>query len=689
MKKLLAVFLLVALLFSVSCGGEEEPAPDTDNVGDSTTTSPALEATLTELGNMTYSIKANMCIGGSDKDGNPRLYCGINGDSYASFQIIDPKDGKRIRSFKLSIGKSVFELFCHSSGDIYVSAQSSSAVYRYSIEKETLELLMQIEQLPTAMCEDADGNVIIGLHGNEQFLLYDPDNNQIRQYSVPNMAGMTQYATAFNPEDGSYYVLSYASDGQSAIYRYTSLDARPTNILPEKYRSLGSSLFDINIIGDKLVCQTLGTTQQIMVLNARTGREYTVINNESGEKMTEIPCIARSISPLSPDGESFYFSDNNRKICRYDLRSNTYRSVAGLAIWSFVINWDYFTYPDGLYLIGLDGVNGDMIRFNIDKETVAHHTADLEGIASTLSSIDIDKNGQLFAASSVSGSGVYDTKNDKFTSYLGIDQVQDICATDRYVFYTRAAKDGVQVLAFDRNEPWNMTDLTDYNPSPVCTVSSPQFPQSETLGMLYLPAAGKLIVSTAPAEGCDSGAVCVVDTQTLDYTVKFDLVSGHVVKAMAESGGNVYLATTSLTGATPAQLVIYEPVSDRYTYAGDIRADVMGVYALTAGPDGVIYGVDLGYNLFTLDTAENTIDRFVSLSVASVSVNESITLIAAKDYLYMNCRGNQSLYAIRLDDLSLTLLKTSSGFDMKMAPSGELYFIRNFSLFKVTVKENV
>ncbi len=689
MKKLFACLLLLAMLLLTACG-EEEPIEDipSDDDTPATDSSVSLSATLTEIGQLTYSVQANICIGGKDKDGKPRLYCGVNGDSYATFQIVDPQSGKLLKTHKLATGKSVYELFVHSSGDVYIAVNSSAAIYRYDVKTGLVGLVMQLDYSPTAMCEDGQGNIVCGLVGSDQFLYYDLKNNTTKLYSVPNLKAVGQYATAYNKKDGSYYVVSRDSEGHSALYRYKSLDERGKDILPAKYRDIKAYIFDINIIGDRLVCQTSNGDIQLMVLNPTTGKSIDVICRDTDEKVKEIPCTIRSLSPLSPDGECFYFADANRKICRYNLTNDTYQTVAGLSVWSIVLNWDYFNYQNDLCLVGLDGYNGDAVEYNIDKETVRHFTVPLEGWATTIDTIDMDENGVIFGGSLVRGAGNFDINSGESTRLLGMPGVNGICATSRYVFYTHAVKAGVEVLAYDRSKPWNMTDMTATNPSPVCTVSSSQFPQLEAITMLLIPEEKKLVVSTAPAEGGTSGAICIIDIETLDYTVKFDLISGHIVKAMAYSGGNLYLATSSVAGDSAAQMVVCDLKTEQYTYVGDLDPNMHGVYALTVGKDGKLWGVGYDYVLFSYDTAKNEMITDQKMTVASVASNEKIELVSTDHYLYMNCRGNQSLYAIRWKDLSLHLVKTSCGFNMRLAPDGYFYFSRNFSLFKVKVTEN-
>ncbi len=683
LKKLFSVICIIALLSLMGCGGSQ-PDDETPLNNDEEDTSLHRSVTMTEIGNMTYSIQANMCIGGYDQDGNPRLYCGINGDSYASFQIVDPVSGTLIQSYKLSTSLSVYEVFAHSSGDIYLTAFKTPALYRYQVKTGEFTLVAQMEQNLVAMSEDKGGNLICGLVGNDQFFVYSPKSNQLKRYAVPKATAIAQYATAYNPANGNYYVLSRDDKSKTCIYRYTSLDRAPEDILPNAYKKLTNTIFDINIIGNRLVCQTQGQNQLIL-LNPTSGRVINVINSSTGERMTEIPCTVRSISPVSPDGKYFYFVDHNRKICQYNLVNDTFHPVSGLSVWSFVINWDFFDLNDGLCLIGLDGSNGAMIVYNIDKKTVSHMTVELEGTASLLSCIDMDKDGILYAGSSSCGAGYYDPGADTLVELPGLPAVDDVCATERYVFYTRNVSNGVQVLAYDRSKEWNMTNSTASNPSPVCTISSSVFPQSGTLSMLAVEKENIILVATSPAEDYTTGALCIIDLTTLDYHVKFDLVSDHSVTAMAYADGVVYCATTANDGASSAQLVACTIANDRYTYMGDIHKSIHGVKAMVLGPDGDLWGIGSAYHLFQFSLEKNAFVQAQELSVVSAEKKDAVSLCVTKDVLYMNCRENQSFYAIPWRDLTLNCLKSSCGWDMRMRKNGQFYFIRNFNLFQITV----
>jgi len=673
---------------SVCKFGYRDATPYTPQSGD--------EAVVENLGEFTKTTYIRMNDGGYRKDGTPVIYFVGDGIPNAMFVMAEAETGKLLVEKKLEFSQGAWEVFVHSSKDVYIVAHGTPYLYVFDHETEEIRNIGALPNgstLGQVMCETKDGRIFSGSTDSGQFWGYNPKTGKFINIAalIPNA---TRYpAVAYDPVEDKLYVSIISKDSKNYLFRVDPNTFAREDITPSAYKNNAKyQFYDMKVFGDILFIR-YPSTQETLFLNIRTNKlvAFNKAGGSGNPQMIKTYCRQPAADP--ENSKNFYTVMENQ-LALFDTEKLTY-TLTGVScpnnqmirMVMLKLNSDKYT---GYSACSIYSHKGQMQFSNFDtKRSIVFNTT-FEGSPNDINCLTITEAGKIIIGGGYGGStGVLDLKSGRRLIHQGIGQQEGIMAYGNKVFI--GSYPNANIVMVDTAFGWTVQSVLNmhYNNN-VSGYHNQDRPYT------FLPIYEKEImaIGAIPAQSFNTGAIALIDANNnkVLYFDKFP-IAGHSAASMVYTNDKLYIGTTTTAGygtdeiAFQAVLMSLDLDTKEYkTY--NLPCAAGAVTALTVDNDGKIWG--MAYNqLFSFDPVSEDFDYLFDTAIHSNNQawrEFKISMGADGSCLFISGAISQDLFRFDLNTKKLELMAENVGWYHIMDNYGNFYLMKGTELNKVSFK---
>ena len=652
---------------------------------------------VTNLGNFTKTIYIRMNDGGYDKDGTPVLYFVTDGNPKALFVIANAVTGEILREFELEHSTGAWEVFVHSSKDVYISGHGKPYFYVYNHEEDKIENIGTLpagSSLGQVMCEGENGIVYSGSTDSLTYWGYDPNKNEL--FAMPQLIdnATRHMATVYDPVDQKLYVSVLSKDSKNLLFRVDPLTLEKTDITPAEYIDAKKyNFYDMDLYGDVLVIRYPSTAE--MILYDIRKNELIGFQKENSDTLEKVIITNCRQPAADPEDSTKFYTVISGKLVLFDTVTRTYSVTRTNASNNFIrmVFLELGGKYEGWSACSLYGHEGSIQFSSLSTSLNYVMDTDVSGQANVPNCFALTKSGVLYIGGGFGGStGLYDVKTGESTIYSQLGQTEGMVAYNNTVYFGTYPQAVIHFGAASMKNMWAVKSVLTMGNS---TTIAGYEPQDRPYTFLAIPEEKLVAVCSVPAQNSYTGAMALFDagTNRVIKHIAFP-VDYQCGVSMAYKDGVIYIGTSTRAGygtdakVFKALLLAYDIESDTFTEYELPMSPAAAVTALTIADDGKLYG--FAYNfLFCFDTEKR---EFVSYKQQDIVCNNQtwreFTLTPGDDTcIFASCSYTKTLYRISLEDMIAVPIAEGVGWHHIMDHYGNFYFLNDINVYKVSFKE--
>lgn len=590
----LPYFLLAIAL--VSCGAKEDAG---EFAGKTEPAPPAVESPWTEtnLGPQITTVNVLSGAFGKDENGTDVGYATLYGDP-AMIAVVDlaTYDIKRVVEFPGgSDGPSGFYAIVFASdGNLYLGSNPNGHLYRYRPGAETPEDLGGAWggcKFVWDMIEGADGKLYLATYPEARTVEYDTKTGKFHDFG-PMVAGEDYVRSiAFDPATGKVY---NGIGSHAAMIELDPKTGEKKDILPPEYKEM-QFCYSTDVVGGKLV------------VKMSPGFVGWVMDLKTQSIDATLPGISSvHVSPLAPDGKSFYYM-MNADLHVYDLEAKTQRKL-DVNPRANANQFAFLTPPGGDHPILMALCkSGYMMKYDPATGKGERGYAKYPRSPVAIQSIILGPDGKIYTSGYLSG-GVarYDPITGVSEECSGVGQAEGMTTLGSRIYF--GVYPHARISVYDTAQPW---DTKAKNPREIFTLGDIE--QDRPYGITGVEGANKLFVGTVPGYGLNGGVLAIYDPATdAPPEVHKDLIPNQSIVGLVNTGDKV-IGGTSVSGGlgikpseSEGRLFVWDVKEGKKIYETVPVAGKIAVTGLVVGPDGNVWGLAEG-TLFTFDPRTMTV----------------------------------------------------------------------------------
>ena len=548
---------------------------------------------------------------GKDGAGRPVLYTVILGNP-AVLSVVDLNTDRVVKSLPLPETSGAWGVKVSTDNTVYLGAYNGGLLYRYFPETGELKNLghplRSRDAVLYPMDAMPDGKIYGGAYPSGHAYEFDPKTGKFRDLGdVTSTTEKERWirVTAADPKSNKLY---FGIGNRPQLVEYDLASGAKRDLLPPEYANI-TSVYDLNVAGGRLFCRKeTDNPYEYFVLDAATGKTVTVTNADTGEKSRVFVNMSRGLSPVSPVANKMYYSDGQRRLCEYDLDSNTVRAL-GFNTGSALTGYAFVRLQDpewpGYTLVGSVGNQPRIYKYNLQTGKGVVRTVDLPGQPVNIHDIIVGPDGNVYTGGYLAGNmGRYDPATGEVRHLEGSGQTEGLTAMGGKVYlgvypdarvYEYDVRAGWAPGAGVKSNPANIFNLTDNEKIPGYTN------QDRPWAMAGSDELQKLFVGTTPKNGMLGGVLAVWDAKTRkEPEVYWNLVPDQSIVSLLVKGGLVYGGSSVWGGmgveprTQQAELFVWDPAQKKKVFSVTPVPGKASVGALHAGPDGNVWGLSGG-----------------------------------------------------------------------------------------------
>ena len=663
------------------------------------------------LGQPVKTVYLNTSTGGYDAKLQKQVIYTVVRGTPGHFLSVDAATGEILRNVPLTgSGWSVggcWEVFRHSSGDIYFGCDNSARIVKFDMDTETLVNLGHPGGQATMfmqMCEDNQGNI----WGTEATYsqLYKIDTTTDTFTQIINLMPTAKY-------NFSSYCIDYYSGGNDLIVSAIDTDTNvpyiwrvdlnsggtyKRDILPPAYKSVAPSR-SIRRVGTKLFVQTGDFRMFVLDLTKRDAdSRMTITNLDTGVSSLETTISPSGFSMVSPFEPNVIYFAQDRKLYKFDVNANTYQKVSDKILVKESPLQKLLLFEDlnttnlsGWNMVSLDGPYGAYVQYNFDTDSVYYFDTEITnaGQPNNINCLVKGNDGKIYAGGYVGGNaGSYDIATGTISSYGNVRQVEGMAAYENYIVIGQYP--GAKMTRYDTSQPW----VGRVNPPrEMYNINETgKTPQDRPYNILAIPEEGVAAIATVAGEGQKGSAFSLWNMAANTHENVFGTFTDQTIVSLAYSGGKLYGGTSIRPGintsatATQAEFFSYDFTTKTVKKYGAILPGITMISALITAPDGKIWG--MGENkLFVFDPATEKVTYQATLNLTARKSNwQDMQMFLSKDAssVYIANYAGQ-LAKVNLSTKAFTLLFSGGGIHWAKDDNDNFYYSSGADLVKLTL----
>jgi len=650
---------------------------------------------LESLGSLTGTIYIRMNDGGYRKDGTPVLYFVNDGKPCALFVMMDALTGEILLERELTKSTGAWEVFVHSSEDVYIVGHGSPYFYKFDHDTEKIKNIAALphgSSMGQVMCETKDGRLFSGSTDTGRFWGYDPSLD--RFITIPALiSNATRYpAVAYDPVEDMLYVSVISRDSKNYLFKVDPNTKEFTDITPEGYRNKSTyQFYDMKVYGDILFIRYPSTLETLFV-NIRTGE---IVNfNKEGQTGAKglMKTYARQPAAVPGDPTCFY-TIMDSKIAVFDTKTLTYRltetnapNSGTIRMVMLKLNSDKYT---GYSACSIYSHKGKVQFSNLDTHESVILDTKVTASVNDVNCLTVTDSGKLIAGGNYGGStGIYDIATGEKELYEGISQQEGIMAYGDLVFAGSYPEARIRIIDM-RKSAWNHEMILHMFKNPNI---SGYDNQDRPYTFLPIYEEGIMAVATVPAQNFTTGALALIDVETREilYYDKFPVQHQSAV-SLAYSDGKLFMGTTVRPGygtsAKASQAVLVEMDIGKKTFKTHALPNTSGcVTAMVTDGEGKIWG--MSYNMmfcFDPSTSKYIYTQKQDIPCANATWRDlKMSLGGDGSCILISSSSSRDFYRFDLDTKKLTVLAENVGWHHVGDAFGNFYFISGTRVNKLS-----
>jgi len=651
---------------------------------------PGAKYTVTDLGNFTKTIYNRNNHGGYLKDGTPVLYFVCDSVPQALFVVTHAQTGEVLMEKKLAHSTGAWQIFTHSSKDVYIVGHGTPYLYVFRHDTEEIEEIGTLPHgstLGQGMCEDKNGVIYSGTTDTNYFWAYDHNAKKFVELPVL-LQNATRYpSVAYDAVENMVYVSVLSKDSKNYLFRYDPDTKKYTDVTPAKYKNDASfQFYDIKIYGDVIIIR-YPSTQKTVYYNIRTMEQVGFHKKNyasSAPDPDNFKTYARH-SAAVPDDPTKFYSVIEGEIAVFDTVKLEYVLTGTKATTNYIrmvcLKLDQEKYP-GYSICGLYSHKGKVQFSNLEKKQTVVITTTVSGQPNEPNCLTITKNGVLYIGGGYGGStGTYNVKTGEKAFYDTLSQQEGITAYGNKVYIGTYPTAGIYF--HNSLVPWNVTSILNMGKS----TEIPNY-HNQDRPYTFIAAPDKKIMAafTVPAQSFTTGAMAFfnADNGSLLYQAKFPIENQSAVSGVYYDG-IMYLGTTVRAGygttalSDRACIIAYDVDNKTYERIDIPQSGIHAVTAMTVTKDGVIWG--FGYNLlFKYIISEKKFEFVKKMPIAcgnQVYRDLTVSLSADEKVLFVSSHTTMDFYRYDIDTGSFSVIAKDVGWHHVSDNYGRFYFLKD------------
>lgn len=654
------------------------------------------EYEVENLGNITRTIYLRMNGGGYRNDGTPVLYTVSDGNPIALFVMLNAETGKIILEKELKHSSGAWEVFVHSSKDVYIVAHGKPYLYIFDHETEEIKevgSLPAYSSLGQVMCEGKDGMVYSGSTDSGYYWGYDPKTGRFT--TMPALiTNATRYpAVAYDKKENKLYVSVISKDSKNYLFRVDPETRKKEDITPAEYKNNAKyQFYDMMVCGDILVIR-YPSTQETIFFNIREDK-LVAFNQEGKTGAGNVMKTYVRQPALDPEDDTRFYTVVNNKLAIFDTKTLTYKitnvSANTQMIRMVFLKLDQEKYP-GYSACSLYSHKGQTQFINIEKNKVVALNTDISGGMNEGNCLTITDSDLLIVGGGYGGStGVYDIEHGTKKTYEGIGQQEGVGAYGSMVFlgsYPNSVihKATPTATSFTYTSILNMgknSSVSGYNN------------QDRPYNFLPVYEKGVMVVASIPAQNFTTGALAIFDpnTNAQKYFKKFP-VQDQSAASLAYSNGTLFMGTTTRAGygtsAKATQAVLVAMNMDTYEHKTYTLPFIAGaITALCTDTEGKIWGMGWD-NLFCFDPAMEKFvyNKKINIACANATWRDiKMSLGGDGSCIFISSATTMDFYRYDIKADKLDVIAENVGWYHVGDSYGNFYFLNGINVNKLTFK---
>lgn len=618
--------------------------------------------------------------------------------SPVSFHVVDAATGE-LKFTQPIAGSSdvIWSLAKGLDGNVYFS--TNGVLYRYLVDEGRIESLGANSSNPQVfdLKASGDGKIYGSTFSSTRMgRVFEYDIASATFTDLGVMKAGQQYARGLGVTDEAVY----AGIGTTAhLMRYDRMTKEITEIEIPGITGTSKTLSEVEIYGGKLFVYS--------------GSELFILDEATSEHVNTLE-FQTKVSPPSPHDPDLVYYKLKGELYAYNMSENRAFRIEGtpeLPDDTAVKAHAWITPNSGpmagkLVLAGMAAF-GESFLYDPLSGTYTEHSADVPASPTSINALETDGR-YLYMGGYQRGMSIYDTQVSQFVyTSKQFHQPEGIGFLHDSVYF--GTYSGAVMYRVDMSKPFAYNELGAGNPGMVLNIEDGQDrPFSMTSGD------NKLFIGTFPTYGRLGGALTVLkeNVNPAKGTVRIksetypDIVPNQSIFGLAYRDGKVYGGTSVWggLGSTPseseAKLFVFNNETKQVTHAftpriPGITGEVKLIGELSAGPDGLIWGILDGYvsestgyqaALFALDpdTLSLVKSRIITMSPFNTSKYRPYYIRWGPDGLMYTTIGRK-LMAIDPDNLKAAQLVPGTVNLMTQTDDGTIYYAQGSKLYRLPV----
>lgn len=546
------------------------------------------------VGTLHETVDISAVAYGKAQNGEKAIFAVANGNP-ASLNVLDMETGKKLVSHQLNNVRETWGITVDDTGMVYIAG--GDTLFRYDPKKDKLKSLgepIASESMLWSIEADEDGAIYGTTYPNGKVYKYDPKRESFTDFGT--ILEGQQYTRSIDIYDNHLYV------GIGSEAHLVTLDLN-TNVkeeisLPAEYKE-ESFVYEIDIVDDYLYARMSPSTDLLV---------YDLKQQEWIDTIEDVRGI--TVSPASKD-HLVYFT-TNKELHSYDPITQTLTATGFKNAWANKgFTWIELNEPDfegeNLMSTLLDGRS---YIYNPNSGKVKYIEGEIDPEPVGIQSLALGPDGKIYSSGTLTGGfASYSPDNNEIVSNSSFGQGENMIATDRYLYigvYPRA-----NIYKYDPSLPF---DHDKFNPeeatNPKLLFSLKDYEQDRPFG--FAEGDGKVFIGTVGQYGSLEGSLTVLEEETEEYEVFYNLIENESIVSLEYKDGLVYGGTSVFggLGTTPieeeAKLFIFDPKMKKIIYEEVPLEGEKAISALTFDDEGNLWGMSPG-KIFQFDTKSRQI----------------------------------------------------------------------------------
>ena len=668
-------------------------------------------STTQVLGQPVKTVYLNTSTGGYDAKLQKQVIYTVVRATVGHFLTVDAATGEILRDLPLSgngwSSGGCWEVFRHSSGDIYIGCDNSARIVKFDMDTETLVNLGHPGGQATMfmqMCEDNQGNI----WGTEATYsqLYKIDTTTDTFTQIINLLdtpkyNFSSYCIDYYPGGNDLIVSAMDTDTNTPYIWRVDLNSGGTykrDILPPAYKSVAPAR-NIRRVGTKLFVQTGNLKMFVLDLTKRDAdTRMTITDLDTGTSSLETASYPSGFSLVSPFESNVIYFAKDLKLYKFNVSANTYQKVSDKVLIKESPLQKLLLFEDlnttnlsGWNMVSLDGPYGAYVQYNFDTDSVYYFDTEITnaGQPNNINCLVKGNDGKIYAGGYVGGNaGSYDIATGTISSYGNVRQVEGMAAYENYIVIGQYP--GAKMTRYDTSQPW----VGRVNPPrEMYNINETgKTPQDRPYNILAIPEEGVAAIATVAGEGQKGSAFSLWNMAANTHENVFGTFTDQTIVSLAYSGGKLYGGTSIRPGintsatATQAEFFSYDFTTKTVKKYGAILPGITMISALITAPDGKIWG--MGENkLFVFDPATEKVTYQAALNLTARKSNwQDMQMFLSKDAssVYIANYAGQ-LAKVNLSTKAFTLLFSGGGIHWAKDDNDNFYYSSGADLVKLTL----